>query len=208
MNAIAIIMALLPAVTSAPAPGAALPASAPSKLWATDFAAFASAHPRGRWIVAHSATPAISAEEAEASARTSAVEILGPQVRARLSDRINTNDLRPYIDAALRSDGWIADRLVQADERPYGTIWRQSILVDASSERLDELASGINSTSRRERARRGAIIGSGVVLSIAAALGFVILNWLTRGYLRTRLAVASIGIVLLGVVLIAGLTSF
>src|SRR5687768_13306138 len=141
-TSIVVLMILISSAASAPAAPAAAPGG---KLWASDFAAFVNANPKGRWIVAHSTTPGISADEAEASARACAVEALVPQVRSRVSGRIDLKDLRRIIDGSLGEGGSIVDRHVQADERPYGTIWRESILVDASPRKLDEMARRANS---------------------------------------------------------------
>jgi hypothetical protein len=107
--------------------------------------------PRGQFIVAQSSKPAITAQEAEASARQCAADALVPQVQSRMNGQIDIKLLRRHVEASLLSDNWIVDRQVEAKERPYGTIWRESILVDASSRKLDELGKRVQLVARREQ---------------------------------------------------------
>ena len=197
-----VLLLLSIAATTGTASASAAATTASSKLWATDFAAYVNANPKGRWIVAESTMPCISAEEAEASARACAVEALMPQVRSRVKGRIDMKHLRGIVDSSLREGGWVVDRHLQANERPYGTIWRESILIDASNRKLDELARRAGSIARRDFERRAIVIGSGTILSVIGVVVFFILNWLTRGYLRFRLAMISLGVVALSTAVI------
>jgi hypothetical protein len=103
------------------------------------------------------------------------------------------------------NDGWIVDRQLESVERPYGTIWSEAILVDASPKKLDGLSKRLQSSLRREQEKRViAGVGSSVLLVIVS-LGYIVLNWLTRGYLRFRLAMTSLLIAGGGIALITHL---
>ena len=72
--------------------------------------------------------------------------------------------------------------------------------------KLDELSRRIQLLARREQGRRAAMLGGGSVLFILVFVTYLLLNWLTRGYLRLRLAMILIAIMAIGMALIAGLT--
>src|SRR5687768_8972248 len=92
-----LVMLLVSAQTSHAA--AAAPSSTPAKLWATDLPAFLNDRP-GAWIVGHSSDPALSAAEAESSARRDAVGPLFEKLRSRLP-RASWGTLLQRIEATL-----------------------------------------------------------------------------------------------------------
>jgi hypothetical protein len=179
--------------------------TAATKPWLSDFAGFVSAHPNGHYLVAQSGKPAISAAEAQTGARQCAVEALAGQVQARVHGQISMKDVRRHVDASLVGDGWIVDRQLESVERPYGTIWREAILIDASPKKLDALSNRLQSIVRQQQQKRVLAGVGGSVLLVVVSLGYIVLNWLTRGYLRLRLAMTSLLIAGGGIALIAHL---
>ena len=207
MKTFLLLLIVLTASVAAHAEGAPTSsASAPGKLWATDLAAFINQNPRGHWIVGVCAQPALSAAEAESFARANAADQIIPLIDQSVRRNVPASLIRQQVIIALNNDGWIADRIVQSDDRPYGTIWHESILLDGSPRKLDELSRRIQLLARREQGRRAAMLGGGSVLFILVFVTYLLLNWLTRGYLRLRLAMILIAIMAIGMALIAGLT--
>ena len=164
-------------------------ATAPAKLWATDLPAFLNERP-GEWVVGHSLDPALSAAEAESFARADAA---GP-VFQKLCHRLPQSSwpmLLQQIQDTLSTANWVVDRQVEAQDRPYGTIWRASVLVDASPQRLERLLGEVERDLRRQRDRLAVAVASAVVAGVFVFIFYFALNWLTRGFFRGRLMTAS-----------------
>jgi hypothetical protein len=174
----------------------------PAKLWASDLPAFLNQSP-GHWIVARSQKPALSAQEAETLARSEAARAVVPILAGRLKRPIEQKVLASRVEASLFRDDWLVDRQIEATERPYGTIWSAAVLVDASPAKIDALVRQIEHQTRERHAR--AVAGLLALFVVTAIVGsfYAFLNWLTRGFFRGRLAIASILVVasaVLGVV--------
>ena len=172
------------------------------KPWVSDFAAFSS-HSPSRWVFARSDPdrPASTAQDAWKSARSAAAEQLLPLVVNRLprDRRYEHGEIRRTIENNLLGDRLVADRFPQKLERPYGTLYRESVLVDASDARLDPLVGEIGMTlDTRHRTKRNAFAAAGAILLVTYAL-YRLANAFTRGYftwsLRTAAAVVAAGAV-------------
>lgn len=174
------------------------------KPWLSNFAAFVGRTP-GRWIVAHSDKnrPASALADAARDARAAAAAELTPLVVARFapSERYDDRDVRRLVERHLLSDRLVVDRFPQKFERPYGSLFREAVLVDASDNRLSELALEMRATLAAERRSRiGGLASAAAVLLVTYAL-YRFANAFTRGYftwsLRTAAAVAAAGAVVL-----------
>lgn len=178
-------------------------ATAAAPQWTTDLAAFANQN-RGNWVVAKSSGPGITADEALDAARAEAARTLVPKLQMRMRTPADHDWLRQNLDAALgHYHGFIADQHLVKNVRPYGETWTASILVDAAPKHLESLALDLDRRLDRQRARIARFLGGSGALVVVTVAAFVLANWLTRGFLRLRLAVASIVVILIG---IAGLT--
>ena len=165
---------------------AAAPTTAPAKLWASDLSQYLNKHP-GQWIVAQSEKPALSADEAEAQARHQAAESIAKLIAPRIAGGVAVS----AVEASLLRDGWIIDRQIEANERPYGTIWSAAILVDASPQKLDALTRQLDRQTHQKNARLVACVFALMIFSAIVGCVYMFLNWLTRGFFRGRLAIAS-----------------
>ena len=174
------------------------------KRWVSDLPGFINENPSRQWVVGQSTQPALSATEAETLARRDAAAALVPLLQPRVRG-VSEIDLRRQIEASLAREQMIVDRQVESVERPYGTIWRESILIDASPKKLDELARRMQSVVRSGERRRAAAIGGGTFLSLIVGVVYLFLNWITRGYFRARLAMASMTAIALGIATIVHL---
>ncbi len=160
-------------------------------MWASDLPAFVNQHPSEHWIVGTSQEPALSAEEAQTMAENDAAG----QIAALVRPGTDGSQLVQWID----QNGWIADRDVSAKERPYGTIWKASVLIDASPEKLAELGHRLQISQVRQHIRTAAVaIGSMVWFSVIGCF-YLMSNWITRGYFRGRLALISMLLVGAGI---------
>jgi hypothetical protein len=171
--------------------------SSATKLWTTDLSAFLSERP-GNWIVGHSTEPALSANEAETFARRDAAGPLFDKLRLRLP-RSSWPALQKRIGATLAAGDWVVDRQVESDVRPYGTIWRAAVLIDATPERTNRLVRDVERETRQERERAAAGTAGAMVIALAVGSVYLMLNWLTRGFFRGRLLTASILILTTGI---------
>jgi hypothetical protein len=204
MKSILAVLALMVAYGVVPVSAGPATATAPAKLWVEDLAEFLNQHP-GHWIVGHSNQPALSAAEAESLARRDAAEELIDTLQPRLSRPSDRRVLRDQIDHAMQHDGWIADRQVESRERPYATIWSAQVLVDASPAKVDPLVRQIERGMQRRHVRSVAGMFGGFILIAIVACIYQLLNWLTRGYFRARLALASLLLVSAGIFGIFGI---
>jgi hypothetical protein len=183
---------------------AAVTASFVEKPWAADFGRFCAQTP-GRWRVGHSDAerPAGSASEAGREARGNAAHDVVPLVLARLGrdGRRNEGEVFRFVEAQLAGDRLVTDHFRQTYERPYGSLYRESVLIDASDAQLDSLADDLRGTlaSQRESRVKGFASAVGVLLLTYALYRFA--NAFTRGYftwsLRTAAAVLAAGAVML-----------
>src|ERR1700733_12253607 len=97
-----------------------------AKLWMSDFATFVNERPSGHWIVGQTTEPALSAEEAESMAQADAA--------GKIADLLNCDRAasQAMIVTSLQRNDWIVDRQTDSNQRPYATIWRTAILIDAT----------------------------------------------------------------------------
>lgn len=163
-----------------------------TKQWASDPSAFLNDQP-GRWVVGRSDRPALSADEAETLARRDAARALAPDVSARLTRRVDRDSITSRVaDSLLRRDDLMVDRQVESTQRPYATIWRAAVLVDASPDKIDALAWQIDEHARRQHRRIvGGTLATCALTAVAGGF-YVMANWLTRGFFRGRLVLASV----------------
>ncbi len=171
-----------------------------SKKWADDLQGFAQSNP-GQWIVGHCEQPCLSEAEAIKVATDDAVRAAYPKVREDLGISLtDANWLRRRIAKDIEAGQLQADSFVEKFERPYGTLWTDSILLDLSPKALDPLVQHY----REEIAARRAHFGIAIVISFAVTAGAwivcLILNVLTRGYFATRLRFAAAVVTLVAIV--------
>lgn len=177
------------------------PASA--KLWVIDDLAFRNARPDRQWIIGRSDRPATSDMEAAESARADAARQLYPIVVSRLHAwRSDQAWLRDRVNEAVRAGRFDSDAFVERFDRPYGSVYAGSVLLDASADRIAPFARD----AARELAARHRHVGIRMALAgallIATWLACALLNSLTRGYFTTRLGVIAAAITV-GILLLA-----
>jgi len=183
------------------------------KPWAANFARYVSESSDSH-ILAQSRWLGSSFAEAERAARDDAAgQLTGPvrqsidrdiaAGRFRPADRPSDGELRRLIGAQLRRGHLVSDRFTQRFRRPYGDVWRQSLLVDSSPKRVDQLAAGIAAQAAGERtaamsswARKGLSIGA---LALLVFVVYLVLNAATKGYYVWVLRAAATALVAAGI---------
>jgi hypothetical protein len=159
------------------------------KPWLDDYGAFASANAGERWVVGRSTGPCLSEQEAaDEAARDAVGQVYDRMVRKGMVRRAGDEAwVRARLMREMAVGDLIADRAVVRNERPYGEIWSEAILVKASDRRFAGVVRELEARQRvRHAVMRGAV-GAGFVVMVVIALAYVVVNWLTRGYFRGRL---------------------
>jgi hypothetical protein len=186
-----------------------------SKPWAANFAQYVAG--TGKPVVRAMSAPAASFEQAQEEAFADAVRKLVPYVNSAIGPtvddgKVDSQTIRDAVLAELRKGKMVKDRFGQQFDRPYGKLWREQILVDASPEQMRRLAAMSEFNQ--------AVIADGRLAAINAArqtwwtltvsLGglavlifavYLVLNAATKGYYTWVLRLLAVGAILAGAVL-------
>jgi hypothetical protein len=180
------------------------------KRWAEDFSDFANARPKESWIIGRSKDPCMSDWEARDGALASAAAQLFPIVRDRIRSgggghwgRYDDERLRERIRYALSSDNnLVPDKFLQRATRPYGSVFRQAVLVDASRPNLDHLIMLSRQEVVEHRQSFARTLLSAGVLFFVVYLLYLFVNSMTRGYFVWSLRMVAVTVVVLGVIVL------
>jgi hypothetical protein len=180
-----------------------MPATAPSdKPWVANPSGFI-ADRDGDRSIGHSLKPCLSADEALQSARADAIAGMAHVLREKLS-RYHTDSgwVASRIGADIDAGELQLDSFTEKFERPYGTIWTASVLLDASAEKLDPIIARYVGQLRAERAHVQRVRFGAVVAVATAWLLYVVLNAITKGYFTARLRFGALAITALAIILL------
>jgi hypothetical protein len=164
------------------------------KPWVEDFSSFLNAKPNRRFLIAKSTESCMTEAEANRQALDNACaqvsEMLSRISRRRsgvpapLATRVDSDDI-------LESD-LVLDRFVQSFDGSAGRIWRQALLIDGSTSKLEQLAHrkvAIIRTVKRNWAKMFLTV-FGLLLLISVVYAF--LNAATKGYYVWSLRIAGL----------------
>jgi hypothetical protein len=177
-------------------------ATQPTELWITDPSAFSASHP-GEWLVGHCARPCLTREEAEQAARKDAGSAVGEMVLDRMNPALFDKQwLRDRVESDVRSGDLITDEFPERFDRPYGTVWTDTVLVNPSPENLDPLIDRYRRDLHLRDHRAQAIRIGAAALTCSAWLAYLLLNTITKGYftLRLRLVAGTVSALALWVI--------
>jgi hypothetical protein len=202
-------------------------ASFVNKPWVENGIDRASQQPGREQMIARSNGLCASRGEAEQKAVADAANKLLPMVRVaveHLQDSLNSqpqagvfqvrqirsdDDLFVGIRAEMLRGTGIDDQFTQQLRRPYGNVWQQALLVDASDARITEYAQAFlpqmmreHESSVRQRASWVRTGGSLILLALLIAGVYVFLNAATRGYYTWALRGSMVVLVLAGAALV------
>ncbi len=161
----------------------------------------------GDWLVAYSGGAHTTHDGAKQDALAAASESLLPLARARIQ-KLPASDQHNFIRQIQKNPDWLRDRIsaelvsgnqmmhrfAQRYDRPYGaTIWREAILVDASSVKVETIArsliQGVESRVAHTRTTFLSFVGLGVLVFGT----YLFLNMATKGYYVWALRFAAVG---------------
>ena len=178
------------------------PAS-PSGQWESAFADFVNSHPGRQWVVGRCDRPAISESEAADFAHRDAARQLEPLIcRALNLRRRDQAWLKEKLRQDVRSGRLDDDHFAERFERPYGTVWTESVLLDVSPDRVDPLIGRYRGELNARQVRRGRRLGIAAILALATAGGYWMANAVTRGYFTGRLRLIAAVLMMAGLLVI------
>jgi len=166
------------------------------KIWVENFTDYVNRNPAQKWILARSQQPSTTETQAIAQAMDDASR----KISRLLNEMPNKGPiLRPPV-TVTRTDilnaGLITDRFGQSFLGSAGTIYRHALLIDASPQKLTQLANQ-NMTiwqAGRTRLIRDIISAAGIMILIC--LVYLFLNAATRGYYTWSLRIAATVLIL------------
>jgi len=170
------------------------------KPWIENFYGVWNNRPNKRLIIAKSAESCLTNDEANhqavADACNQLTRLLRQTSRAQatpsLPRNVSSNDV-------LEGD-FIVDRFAQSFDGRAGEIWRHALLIDASPEKMEQLAAHKIVAARTKRLNWAKMSLSVLGLLALITLTYAFLNAATRGYYTWSLRIA--GVVLAAVVII------
>ncbi len=182
--------------------------------WINDRTGFAGRYANGDWLVAYSDGTHTTHEGAREDAVNAATDVLLPLAQARVSQMSAPDQhrfaqqmekdpdwLRNRIADELVSRNLVTDRFAQRFDRPYGTVWREAVLVDASPTRVEAIARSLVRGVDAKVAYQRNTWFSFIALAGLIFGTYLFLNMATKGYYAWMLRLAAVagagGVVLL-----------
>lgn len=160
------------------------------KPWADNFTAFVNANPKCQWLLAQSGRPASSETEAHQQALDDAVRKIGKLAGI---DQLHIK---------LNQGEWLADRFVQKFNRPYGPVWREALLINASPKVMEVLKQkNLAQVAEVRKSWTYHLLSLGGILGVICIL-YLFLNAATRGYYVWSLRIATIVLGLIGLAMV------
>jgi hypothetical protein len=174
------------------------------KPWVEDFAGFLNTKPDSRFIIAKSADSCLTETEANHQALDNACTHVAQMLRES-SGRLSgtpTPFAQPVNSTDIRQGDLILDQFVQSFKGTAGKIWRQALLIDASAEKLAELARRKAVMARARKMSWTRMFLSVVGLLVLITIVYAFLNAATKGYYAWSLRVAGIVLALIVIILL------
>jgi len=164
------------------------------KPWVEDFSGFLNAKPNRRFIIAKSTESCITQAEANRQALDNAsaqvTDMLSRMTQRRsgvpapLASRVDADDI-------LEGD-LVLDRFVQSFEGSAGQIWRQALLIDGSTQKLEQLAHRKRMMARAMKMNWARMFITVFGLLLLITIVYIFLNAATKGYYAWSLRIAGI----------------
>jgi len=174
------------------------------KPWMDDFSGFLNTKPDSRFIIAKSAescmTEAEANQQAVQNACTQVANMIGRTPLRR--DGIPISFDRPVNSTDILDGNFILDRFVQSFQGTAGKIWRQALLVDASAEKLKNLAERKAVIATVRKRHFAGMFFSIIGLIVLITVVYVFLNAATKGYYVWSLRIAGFVFALVVIILL------
>ena len=164
------------------------------KPWVDDFSGFLNNNPNSRLLIARSSESCLSESEANSQAMDNACAQLTQMLEKTSNSvlRIPANLLSQVNSQDILEGGLVLDRFVQSFEGTAGKIWRQALLIDASAEKLTQLARREAEIARERRISWARMFISIAGMLVLITVAYVFLNAATKGYYAWSLRIAGI----------------
>jgi len=101
----------------------------------------------------------------------------------------------------------VKDRFVQRYQRPYGNVWSESILLDASPQWLEDVRRRQAYSLHVRETRVGTTAASAAIVLVAILLAYCFVNAVTKSYFTARLRFAAILCAMIAVAVAIGVIS-
>ena len=175
--------------------------------WAADPLQFAAEHSGQSWFVIRSARVCVSPDEAHRAAIDNAVSSLLPLIAQRAGRHFVpgmglsrgvlsvTDDLRKSLP--------IKDRFVQRFDRAYGTVYAESLLIQASPNWLDRIERDQARAAAQHDVRARTTLASAMIVLATILIAYLFLNGITKSYFSGRLRTVAIFLAM-AVIAVAG----
>jgi hypothetical protein len=170
------------------------------KPWIEDFYGLWNGRPNRHLIIAKSAESCVTRAEAERQAIDSACSQLTTLLRQTPRAKATPSLPRKVTPNDVLERDFIVDRFSQKFDGMAGEIWRHALLIDASVDKMEELAAHKAVLARTHRLNWARMIGSVAGLLALITVAYIFLNAATKGYYTWSLRIA--GIVLAAAVII------
>lgn len=172
------------------------------KPWVEDFSGFSNTKPTRQLIIAKSKESCTTQAEANHQALENACAQV-TEILSRISRRQSgiPSPLAWRVDSDdLLENGLVLDRFVQSFAGSAGRIWRQALLIDGSTEKIERLAHRKAVMARAMKKSWARMFASVLGLLVLITVVYAFLNAATKGYYAWSLRIA--GAVLAAVVII------
>jgi len=183
---------------------ASIKANFSEKPWVEDFSAFLNTKPNRRFVIAKSTESCMTAGEANRQALENACAQL-TQMLSRISRRRSgvPAPLASRVDSDDILEGnLVLDRFVQSFEGSAGRIWRQALLIDGSTSKLEQLAHRKVMMARAMKMNWARMFLTVFGLLVLITIVYVFLNAATKGYYTWSLRIAGIVLAAIAIILL------
>jgi hypothetical protein len=170
------------------------------KPWIENFYGPWNNRPNRHLIIAKSAESCLTREEAVGQAIDSACGQLTTLLRQTPRAKATPSLPRKVTPNDVLERDFVVDRFSQKFDGMAGEIWRHALLIDASVDKMEDLAAHKAVLARTHRLNWARMIGSVAGLLALITVAYIFLNAATKGYYTWSLRIA--GIVLAAAVII------
>ncbi len=174
--------------------------------WVDDPAGFARTYQGGHWLVAYSPGVFPSQVEARREALKAAASSLIPQAEALISG-MSVEHQHRYEKKRASDPEWLLNRVTdelasrnhatdffsQRFDRPYGSVWREAVLIDAEPGMIESIARALIGSLQEQSMAQMTSLLSLVVLVVMIVGLYLFLNLATKGYYAWMLRLAAVG---------------
>lgn len=173
------------------------------KLWVDSWQRFRNTRPPGtNWIRADSAGYFATDDQALQSAYDRAIPLIEATIR---NYGVPQGTARQQIATALRAGGGlVSDQYLEHVNRPYGELWRCSLLIDLTPARARQISNATLAAARSGNRQQMTVWASALGMILVLVLTYFFLNAATKGYFVWKLRAAVVMMLIVTLLLFYG----